>query len=221
MLAVVKGNARKKVPELVNALAGKVRAHHRRMIGYSLEHIDFLSGQLKRLDAEIDAMIEPFREEQELLCTIPGIEKAVAAEILAEAGLDMAVFASEGHLASWAGLSPGNFESAGKSRGGRTSPGNRYVKSSLVQAAWAASRTKDTRLSGRFWRLTRRLGRDGKKKAGVATAHTILKIVHYVLATGQPYVEYGADFGSQASAAREHRLARELEKLGYTVSKAA
>ncbi len=221
VLSVVKGNVRKKVAELMVALDGRVRPHHCRMIGYSLQHIDFLTGQVERLEAEIDAMIEPFRKQQELVCTIPGIDKAVAAEILAEVGSDMAVFPSEGHLASWAGLSPGNFESAGRSRGGRTSAGNRYLKSSLVQGAWAASRTKDTRLSGRFWRLSRRLGRDGKKKAAVATAHTILKIAYYVLATDQPYVEYGADFGSQTTAARERRLARELQRLGYSVSKAA
>jgi transposase len=219
--AVVKGKLVKKVPELNDALVGRVRPHHRKMIAYSLEHIQFLEKQVKALEEEIDHMIEPFRVEVELLCTIPGIEKPVAAEIVAEIGTDMSIFPSEQQLANWIGVAPGNFESAGKSKGGRTPKGNRYIKSSLVQCAWAASRTKDTRLSGRFWRLARRLGRDARKKALVATAHTLVSIIYYVLSTGNPYQEFGPSYGARSAADREQYLARELQKLGYSVTKKA
>lgn len=219
--SVVKGNVRKKVPELQDALWGRLRPHHLQMIRYSLEHIDFLERQVRSLEAEIEVMLQPFRAERDLLCTIPGIERSSAAEILAEIGTDMTVFPSEACLASWAGVSPGNFESAGKSKGGRTAKGNRNLKPALVQCAWAASHTKDTRLSGRFWRLARRLGRDGTKKAALATAHTLLRVVYYVLSTHNPYVEFGPTYGVRSAEARAQRLARELERMGYTVSKAA
>jgi transposase len=218
---MVKGNLRKKVPALIAALNGRIRPHHLRMIRFSMDHIEFLERQVRVLEKEIEVAVEPFRQARELIRTIPGIDGEAATEIVAEIGTDMGVFRSGSHLASWAGLAPGNFESAGKSRSGRTTQGNRHLKAALVQAAWAASRTKDTRLSGRFWRLARRLGRDGRKKAAVATAHSILRIAHYLLSTGNAYEEYGPDYGGAAAEARERRLLRQVERLGYQVVKAA
>ena len=219
--ALVKGNLKNKVPQILEALCGRIRPHHRKMIGFSLQHIEFLEAQVKLLEDEIEVMIEPFGAELELLCTIPGVEKATAAAIIAETGVDMSIFPSEAHLASWAGVSPGNNVSAGKSKGGRTAKGNKHLKSALAQSAWAASHTKDTRLAARFWRLTKRLGKEGKKKAAMATAHTIVGIVYYVLSTHNPYLEFGPSYGTRSLASREHRLARELESLGYQVSKVA
>jgi transposase len=219
--SLAKGTLINKVPELSEALVGRVRPHHLKMIRFSIEHITFLESQLKTLEEEIDLMIEPFRVELELLCTIPGIERPAAAEIIAEVGSDMSVFPSEQRLAAWVGVSPGNFESAGKSKGGRTAKGNRYVKSSLVQCAWAASRTKNSRLAGRFSRLSRRLGRDGRKKALVATAHTLVRIIYFVLSTHSPYQEFGSDYGGRSPQAREQHLVLELRKLGYDITKKA
>lgn len=221
VLSMVKGSLRKKVPALMEALSGRIRPHHVKMIRFSLEHIDFLQAQVRTIEDEIEASMQPFRAQRELMRTIPGIDVASANEVLAEIGGDMRVFSSDAHLAKWAGVSPGNFESAGKAKGGRTTGGNRHLKAALVQCAWSASRTKETRLSGRFWRLTRRLGRDGKKKAAMATAHTILRIVYFVLLTGKPYEEFGPTYGARSAEARARRLVSELEKLGYTVSKAA
>jgi transposase len=219
--SLVKGNLRGKVPELVEALNGRIRPHHLKMIGYSMEHIEFLEGQVRILEEEIANAVQPFRDEIDLLCSIPGIANAAAAEIVAEIGTDMTLFPSEGHLASWIGVAPGNFESAGKSKGGKTTQGNQNLKPVLVQCAWAASRTKDTRLSGRYWRLARRLGRDGKKKATLALAHTLVRIIYYILSTHNHYLEFGSDFGSRSTEARAERMARELAKMGYVVAKAA
>lgn len=219
--AMVKANLRSKVPALMAAIDGRIRPHHLKMIGFSLEHIDFLLRQVDAIEEEIEARITSFREARELICTIPGIKKDAATEILAEIGNDMSVFHSDAHLASWAGVSPGNFESAGKSKSGRTAKGNRHLKSALVQAARVASRAKDTRLRGRYLRLKRRLGRDGDKKAVVAVAHSILRIVHFILSTGRPYVEFGPDYGAASSEARARLLVAQVERLGYTVTKAA
>ncbi len=219
--AAAKASLKKKVPELLEAVSGRVRPHHLVMIRFSLEHVAFLEAQVLGVEAEIEVRMQPFRAEQALICTIPAIERRSAAEIIAELGCDMTIFPSEAHLASWTGISPGNFESAGKSKRGRTGRGNRWLKSTLVQCAWAAAHTKDTRLSGRYWRLARRMGRDGKKKAALALAHTILRLVYYTLSTHNPYVEFGPTYGSRATEFRARRLASELEKLGYTVTKAA
>ncbi len=218
---MVKGTLRNKVPALLAAVDGRLRPHHLKMIDFSMEHIDFLQRQVAVIEEEIEAQAGPFRQARELLCTIPGVSKDSAIEILAETGTDMSVFHSDAHLAAWAGVSPGNYESAGKSKSGRTGKGNRYLKSALVQSAWSASRAKDTRLRGRFLRLKRRLGRDGSKKAAMAVAHSILKIAHFILTTGRPYVEFGAEYGAASSQARERLLIAQIEKLGYTVMKAA
>ncbi len=219
--AMVKTNLRSKVPALMAAIDGRIRPHHLKMIGFSLEHIDFLQRQVDAIEVEIEFHMAPFAEARQLICTIPGVQKDSANEILAEIGTDMSVFHSDTHLASWAGVSPGNFESAGKSRSGRTAKGNRHLKSALVQAAWSASRAKDTRLRGRYLRLKRRLGRDGDKKAVVAVAHSILRIAHFILSSGRPYVEFGSEYGEAASEARVRLLVAQVERLGYTVTKAA
>jgi len=222
VLALLKGKLRQKAPEVAAALEGRVRPHHLEMIEFSMDHIDFLERQVEVIEGRIEATLAPpFREARDLICSIPGIERASATEILAEIGIDMSVFHSEAHLASWAGVSPGNFESAGKSKSGRTGRGDRYLKAVLVQAGWAASKTKATRLSGRYQRLARRLGRDGKKKAVVATAHTLLRIVYFVLTTRRPYQEYGAEYGVASVEARTRRVIAQLQRQGYTVTKAA
>src|SRR6266536_3544134 len=150
----------------------------------SEEVLALLKGKLRQKAPEVAAALEGRVRPHHLEMIEFSMDHI---DILAEIGIDMSVFHSEAHLASWAGVSPGNFESAGKSKSGRTGRGDRYLKTVLVQAGWAASKTKGTRLSGRYQRLARRLGRDGKKKAVVATAHTLLRIVYFVLTTRRPY----------------------------------
>jgi transposase len=151
-----------------------------------------------------------------LLVTIPGINRRTAEVVLAEIGTDMDRFATSGHLASWAGLCPGNHESAGKRRSGRTNHGDRWLRSALVQAAWAASRTKGTYLSDQYRRLARRRG---KKKALVAVAHTLLVMIYQVLKKREPYRELGADYLDQLQPDRlTKQLVKRLERLGHKVT---
>lgn len=151
----------------------------------------------------------------ELLDTIPGVDKITAELIVAELGTDMSRFPTSKHAASWAGLSPGNNESAGKHYSGRTKKGNRPLRSGLLQAAWAASRTKNTYLSAQYRRLA---GRRGKKRAIVATAHSILVIAYHILKNQQPYQELGGNyFDERKKESVAHRLTKRLENLGYEV----
>ena len=151
-----------------------------------------------------------------LLMTIPGISRRVAEVVLAEVGTDMGRFARHEHLASWAGLCPGNNESAGKRRSGRTAHGNTWLRSALVQAAWAATRTKGTYLSAQYRRLVRRCG---KKKALVGVAHSLLVMCYHVLKKGEPYRELGADYlDNLAPEQRTRQLVRQLESLGHKVT---
>jgi transposase len=151
-----------------------------------------------------------------LLMTIPGIKRRTAEAVLAEIGTDMGRFATAGHLASWAGLCPGNNESAGKRRGGRTTKGNKWLKAALVQAAWAAARKKGTSLGMQYRRLLRRRG---KKKALVAVAHSLLVICYQVLKKREVYRELGADYlDDQAPEKRARQLVRQLESLGHKVT---
>jgi transposase len=151
-----------------------------------------------------------------LLITIPGISRRVAEVVLAEIGADMGRFATHQHLASWAGLCPGNNESAGKRRSGRTVQGNSWLRVALVQAAWAATRAKGTYLSAQYRRLLRRCG---KKRALVAVAHSLLVMCYHMLKKGEPYRELGADYLDQvAPEQRTQQLVRQLEKLGHKVT---
>jgi len=194
------GRLRSKIPQLEKALTGLVRDHHRFLLSRQLAHIDFLDEQIASISAQIEHRIHDMGESdpgnplkvQEavgLLDTIPGVDKVTAELIVAELGTDMSRYATSKHAASWAGLSPGNNESAGKHRSGRTNKGNSPLRSGLVQAAWSASKTRDTYLSAQYRRLA---GRRGKKRALVAVAHSILVMAYHILR--QPYQELGANY---------------------------
>src|SRR5436305_14266309 len=181
---LARGVLRKKLPQLQEALLGRVQPHHRTLLAHILAHIDFLESTLEQLLAYIEAQLTPYKEERELLTSIPGIADTTAAIIIAEIGVDMEVFPSDKHLASWAGLCPGNRQSGGKRLSGAITGGNPYLRSVLTQVAWAVSHTKDNYLSAQYHRLARRLGR---KKAIVALAHSILVINYLFLRIMKPY----------------------------------
>lgn len=204
---------RKKVPQLVDALNGRVRVHHRKMMRRHYDHLAYLEKEMAALEQEIDVLLSPYQQEIDLLDTIPGIDKDAAASILAEIGPDMSVFPSEGHLASWGGLSPGNHESAGKKKSTRTVKGNKGLKSILCQAAWAATKTKNTRLSAFYYRL---LQRRGPKKANMALAHLMLRIIHIMLHNGVVYAELGADYLPKKAKPVDYWV-KKIQQMGYTV----
>ena len=208
---------RAKIPQLQEALSGEIQVHHRFLLGMLLEQVEFLEAQIDKLNARITVVLPaPFAEAIQRLDTIPGIDRRAAENILAEVGADMAPFASAGHLASWVGMCPGNNESAGKRRSGRTTKGNKWLRVVLVQCAWAASRSKGTHLRQLYGRLA---GRRGKKRALVAVAHRLLLIVYNVLKKGQVYEEpvQTAPDRQQDKERLKQRLLKRLEKLGVKV----
>lgn len=161
------------------------------MLSEQLRHIEFLDAAIARLDAEIEERMRPFEEDLELMDTIPGTGKQNAQQILAKIGTDMSHFPSAQHLVSWAGLAPGNHENAGKRMSRRTTKGNKKLRSSLVEAARAASRQKDTYLSAKYHRIA---ARRGKNRAAVAVARSILVMIYYMLTPREPYKELGTDY---------------------------
>jgi transposase len=188
---LARGTLKKKIPQLQEALFGRVQPHHRTLLRHILAHIDFLDTQLADLQKEIDTHLTPFQEERDLRESIPGIQPHTAAIIIAEIGVDMSIFPTAKHLSSWAGVSPGNRQSGGKRLSSKITGGNPYVRSVLTQVARAVSYTKDNYLCAQYHRLARHLG---KKKAIVALAHTLLVIIYHVLLTKQPYAKLGADY---------------------------
>jgi transposase len=207
---------RRKLPELRAALQGRVSEHHRFLLRHLMSHLDALEGLITELNLRIAAAVAPFAEAVERLKTIPGIDQRTAEGLVAEVGTDMGRFPSAGHLASWAGVCPGNHESAGKHRSGRTTKGDRWLRRVLTQAAWAASHTKGTYLSAQYHRLA---ARRGKKRAVVALGHTLLVIVYHVLKDQTTYKELGADYLDRLEPERLTRqLVRRLEKLGHRVT---
>jgi transposase len=207
---------RAKLPELRLALQGRVGAHHRFLLRLLLDDLKHHEALIARLSARIGEVLPaPFGEAVQRLATIPGIDGRAAENILAEIGTDMNQFPSAGHLASWVGLCPGNHQSAGKRQSGRTTKGNRWLRATLVQVAWAASRTKGTYLTAQYRRLA---GRRGKKRALVALGHTILVIIYHVLKDQTTYQELGADYFDRLDTERLTRtLVRRLERLGHKV----
>ena len=182
--------AKRRIPELTAALEGhRMSDHHRRMIQSSLKHLVFLEQELFDLDEQIlqHVALTGLQPAVQLLQTLPGVQQASAVSIVAEIGPDMSPFPSAAHLSSWAGLCPGNRRSAGKDKGGRTTRGNRWLRATLTQCAWAASAKQDCHLKGKFWRLAS----EGKKRAVIAVAHALLVIAYQVLKQGRPYQENG------------------------------
>ena len=208
---------RAKIPELRLALHGRVTEHHRFLLRLLLEEVEQHEAWIARLTARIgEALPSPFAEAVRRQATIPGIDERAAENILAEIGTDMNQFPSAGHLASWTGMCSGNHESAGKRQSGRTTKGDRWLRTTLVQVAWAASHTKATYLSAQYRRLA---GRRGKKRALVALGHTILVIIYHVLKDHTTYHDLGPDYFDRLDTERLTRtLIRRLERLGHKVT---
>ena len=211
---------RPKIAELRLALEGRFDGHHALMLGMHLSHIDHLTGGIDEINEEVDRRLVPFVEQARRLRTIPGIGTRTAEVVIAEIGVDMSRFPTAAHLASWAGLCPGNHESAGKRRSGKARKGNAALRSALCEAAWCAARTKDTYLSAQFRRFCRRFGKRGEGKAIFALAHTMIVIVWHVLNDGVDYQELGGDYFERRTDNEAHarRLVRQLEKLGHRVT---
>jgi transposase len=209
--------ARRRIPELTAAVEGhRMSEHHRRMIRYSLKHLVFLEQELFELDEQILRHIAStgLKPAVQLLESLPGVQEQSAVSIVAEIGADMSPFPSAAHLSSWAGVCPGNRRSAGKNKGGRTTRGNRWLRTTLTQCAWAASAKKDCHLKGKFWRLAS----EGKKRAVVAVAHALLVLVYQVLINGKPYQEKGtADIEQRQKTRLIRHHVRCLGRLGVNV----
>jgi transposase len=201
--------------QLEAALRGRVTRHHRFLLRLHLQQIDALDAAIEQIDQEVDADVEPFRAAIALLTTIPGVSELSARIILAEIGHDMSRFPTAGHLISWAGLCPRNDESAGKRRSVRMRKGAPWLKTTLVQCAWAASRKKASYLQAQFHRLR---ARRGAKKAIGALAASILTTVYHMLIGGELYHDLGPDhFDRRAKTTQTRRLVTRLQNLGYTV----
>ena len=210
---MVKTRLKRKVPELIQALNGRLRVHHRRMLKRHLDHIAFLEQEIKELEGEIDQLTAPYRPELELLDTIPGISLDAAASILAEVGPDMSPFPSDAHLTSWAGVCPANHESNGKKKRKKNYRGNKGLKSLLVQCGWSAIKVKNSRIPAVYYRLVKRMG---KQKAIMAVAHLLLRIIYIVLRDKVPYQELGADYLGSREISVDYWI-RKIQQMGYEV----
>ena len=213
---LAKGRLKEKRAQLVEALSGRLQPHQSFLIAEHLAQIDYLEGAIERLSCEIEERLRPFEQEIAWLDTIPGVNRRTAEVLWAETGGDMSRFASARHLASWAGMCPGNNESAGKRRTGRTRKGSPWLRHCLVEAAHGAAHTKNKYLSSQYHRLA---ARRGKKKAQVAVGHSILVIAYHLLTRKQAYADLGANyFDERDRQAVTKRCLNRLQRLGYKVS---
>jgi transposase len=213
---LARGSLRGKLAQLREALQGQVDVHHRLLLGHLLAHIEFLEQTLHTLSVQIEQYLCPYQAQIALLLTLPGVQRLTAATIVGEIGADMSRFPSAKHLASWAGLCPGNRQSGGKRLSGKTTKGNLRLRAALAEVVWAISHTKDNYLSAQYHRLARRLG---KAKAIVAVSHSLIVIVSHVLRDHQPYRDLGPTYFETRHKQREcQRAVRHLEALGYTVT---
>jgi len=209
---LARGRMRRKLEALAAALDGQVREHHRFLIAVQLRRLEAIA---RDLDARIEAQLEPSRAQHRLLMQIPGVDRVVAAGIIAEVGVDMGVFATAERLAAWAGLAPGNHESAGRRKGAATRKGNVFLKATLFAAASAAVKTKGSYYRDKYHRLR---ARRGPVRALVAVAHKLLVAAFHMLRTGSPFRELGEDFLDRVSRKRSTtKLVRRLAALGYDV----
>ena len=212
---LVRGRLKASRAELVAALHGRVTAHHRFLLQLHLTHVDALERAVREVEARLGEALAPFRTALDRLITMPGVSETVARVLVAEIGFDMTRFATAGHLVSWAGLCPRLDESAGKRLSTRTRPSNPWLKTTLVQAAWAASRKKDGYLRAQFLRLK---SRRGPKKAILAVAASMLTAAYHMLKHDVDYRDLGADhFDRRDKAKLAHRLIQRLQALGFAV----
>jgi len=214
---LARGVLRKKIPLLRQALYGRFTDHHALLVRLAMGHLEQLEAMIATLDAEVDRVIAPFAEARDRLDTITGVGKRTAECIIAEIGADMSRFPTAAHLASWAGVCPGNNITGGRRRSGTTNKGNRWLGEVLRECAWAAAHSRKTYLGAQFWRLA---GRIGKKKATVAVSHSILVIAWHVLANGVDYHDLGQDWFTRCTdpERRKAQLVRQLQGLGYAVT---
>ena len=212
---LARGSLRGKIPLLQKAQQGRFTQHHGLMVSHMLGHIDYLEEAIAALSQEVNNRLEPFRAERELLKTIPGIQDRTAEMVIGEIGVDMSQFPSAGHLASWAGICPGNNRSAGKRKPEKIRRGGRWLKPALQEAAWAAVKRNDSYLSAQYHRL---VPHKGKKKAIIAVCHSMLIAAYYVLQNHVPYKDLGPDFFTRRNQeAIQRRCVRQLRDLGYEV----
>lgn len=212
-----RGQLRKKIPQLRAALRGKLSAAQRWLLAEQLAHVADLEQRIGRLSDKIEELCRPFVPQIEKLQQIPGVSQRAAQILVAEIGVDMTRFASDKHLASWAGMCPGNHESAGKRQSGRRRKGSTWLRAVLTEAGWAAARTKDNYLSAQYHQIARRRG---KKRACIAVGHSILRIAYHLLRNPDVnYKDLGPDYFDQKHKDRlTKHLLRRLTKLGYHVS---
>jgi transposase len=213
---LARGRLRAKIPALKEALEGRFDHLHAVWIGAILAHLDFLDEQIASLTEAIGEQIAPFAKAVELLCTIPGVQRRTAEVIIAEIGVDMSIFPTDKQLASWAGMCPGNDQSAGKRRSGKTRKGSKWLDWALEEAALAAVRTNDVYLAAQYARLR---PRRGHKKALGAVKHSILVACWHMLSTGELYNDLGGDYFRKRDPERiTKRLIAQLENLGHKVT---
>lgn len=204
-----------KINELERALNGLIGTHQKMILKMQLEHIDDLTNRINLLDKEVKERMRPFEEDLDLLDTIPGVSIKTAQAIIAEIGVNMDQFPSAAHLCSWAGLAPGNNESAGKKKSSKTRKGNKKLRATLTEAAWGAMKVKECYLSSQYHRIA---ARRGSKRAIIAVAHSILTIAYYILKRRQPYKELGNDYLEvRKKEIITKQAVKRLEKLGYKV----
>jgi len=213
---MAQGKLRNKIPELQEALQGRVSRHHRFLLRELLDHHYFVESKMQRIEQEVAERLGPFQSEVARLCTIPGVDRVTAWGLLAEIGLSMKQFPDAQHLASWAGLCPGSHESAGKRKSGKIRKGSLWLRRCLCQGAWAVSTKKNNYLSALYRRLA---ARRGTKRATIAVAHNLLVIAYYILRDGTCYRDLGPDYFDRLNPeGLRRRLTKRLEGLGFKVT---
>lgn len=212
---LARGRLRKKIGELQQALEGRINEHHRFLLGELLDQVAFVETKIARFEARIEERVRPFEWAVTLWMTMPGVDRVTAWSLIAEVGVDMKQFPTPEQLASWAGVCPGNQESAGKSQTGKTAPGSVWLRRSLCQAAWAASRTKGSYFKAQFHRIA---ARRGSKRAVLAVAHTMLVSGYYMLLQPTVFHDLGQTYFDRRNADSLTRYhVRRLERLGHKV----
>ena len=212
---MARSRLRDKIPQLRRALRGRVREHHRFQLELQWDHLEQLDQLVARLNEKITQLYQPYEQQLALVDEVPGMDRRMAETVMAEVGMDMRQFPSDSHLCSWAAVCSGNHESAGKRRSGRTRKGNRWLRQALAVAAQAAGHSKNSYLGARFRRLA---ARRGKKRATVAVAHTILRIIYHMLREGIHFHDLGPAYFDRLNPERiQHYLVSRLERLAFKV----